>query len=93
MDLFGTKKAVGRLQGRLEAHEERLDDQQRAMRSLKLEWEETYDKIHRLFGRIAKRTAIDTPPLLPPEVPAPDPGDGIDEISRKIHERRSMGRP
>ena len=93
MSLFRSRKATERLLGRLDAHEERLDDMRRDLRSLKLEWEETYDKIHRLFGRIAKRTAIDTPPLLPPEVPTPDPGDGIDEISRKIHERRSMGRP
>jgi len=93
MDLFGHRKSLRKLTERLEAHEDRLDDHQRAMRTLKLEWEETYDKIHRLFGRIAKRTAIDAPlpKIGPPELA--EPTDGIDEISAKIHARRSAGKP
>ena len=92
MDLFGTTKALRSLEGRIAAHEERLDDLHRAMRGLKLEWEETYDKIHRLFGRIAKRTAIDAPPLVPPEPPAKTETDVMDEISAKIHARRAAGK-
>ena len=93
MSLFRSRKATERLLGRLDAHEERLDDMRRDLRTLKLEWEETYDKIHRLFGRIAKRTAIDSPPPPPPPAKDDPQMDLVDEISRKIHERRAMGRP
>ena len=93
MGIFGTAKTLRKLEGRLEAHEERLDDHQRAMKLLKLEWEETYDKIHRLFGRIAKRTAIDAAPVVQPEGDADRQLDLIDEISAKIHARRASGHP
>jgi len=87
-----TAKALARLDDRLEKVTDGIVDLERDMRSMKIEMLETYDKIHRLFGRIAKRTAIDTPPLPEPPQPAPDPGDGLDEISRAILERRSKGR-
>lgn len=93
MDLFGTRKSLRRLEGRLEAHEKRLDDLHRAIRGLKLEWEETYDKIHRLFGRIAKRQAIDHPSPLPLEAADPPGQGGVDDISAKIHARRAAGKP
>ena len=87
-----TSKALRRLDDRLEKLTDGLIDLERDMRSLKLEWEETYDKIHRLFGRIAKRQAIDTPPLPgPPEQPE-NPGDGLDDISRAILARRNSGK-
>jgi len=87
-----TAKALGRLDDRLEKLADGVTDLERSMRALKLEWEETYDKIHRLFGRIAKRQAIDHPaPPLPPEVPEA-PADGLDEISRAILARRNQGK-
>jgi len=87
-----TAKALGRLDHRLEKVTDGLVDLEREMRSLKLEWEETYDKIHRLFGRIAKRQAIDFP--APPVVPeTPEPAEPlIDEISAAIHARRAKGK-
>ena len=93
MALFVTKNRFRTLRERVEKLQSQGDDQQRAMRSLQLEWEETYDKIHRLFGRIAKRTAIDTPPLVPPEPTDPEYQTGIDSISAKIHQRRAAGKP
>jgi len=90
--LKATKKALGRLQ----IHQEKLADRQseleRDMRIHKVELLEIYDKIHRLFGRIAKRAAIDSPPLQPEPRPFPDILEDIDEISRKIHARRAKGK-
>ena len=63
------------------------------MRTAKLESLETYDKIHRLFGRIAKRTALDNPPPPPPEEELADDGPVIDEISAAILARRALGKP
>ena len=87
-----TAKALARLDDRLEKLTDGLIDLEREMRSLKLEWEETYDKIHRLFGRIAKRQAIDTPPLPGPPPVVETPDDGLDEISRAIIARRNSGK-
>lgn len=69
------------------------DELGRHIRTLRLEWEETYDKIHRLFGRIAKRTAIDNGPPPPPVVESGPDATGIDEISAAIHARRAAGKP
>lgn len=91
MGLFRDPKSVRRLQERMDELCESMDETRRHSRTLRLEWEETYDKIHRLFGRIAKRQAIDTPPLGPPMV-EPDAGEtGIDEISAAILRRRQKG--
>jgi len=91
MGFHRTKKAIVRLEDRLEKLADKLADVERDMRSAKLESLETYDKIHRLFGRIAKRTAIDANPPVEEAKPFPDIVDGIDEISRKIHARRARG--
>lgn len=92
MGFFTTTKTVRRLQERIEELSDTAVDLRRQMRTLKLEWEETYDKIHRLFGRIAKRQAIDHPPA--GSVPSPDePRSGaVDEISAKILARRAAGK-
>lgn len=93
MGFFRTARATARLQDRLEKLADRLADLERDMRTAKLESLETYDKIHRLFGRIAKRTAIDHPPPGAPEPPeTPEPG-AVDDISARILARRSMGKP
>jgi len=89
MSFFRTSRTAARLQDRLEKLADRLADLERDMRTAKLESLETYDKIHRLFGRIAKRTAIDHPPLVPPEPPEPEETGGVDEISAKILQRRA----
>ena len=92
MALFVKQKSVERLQERLDELSEAQDKLGRHIRGLRLEWEETYDKIHRLFSRLAKRQAIDNPPSGPPmEQPGPDE-TGVDEISAKIHARRAAGK-
>jgi len=87
-----TAKALRRLDHRLEKVTDGLVDLERDMRIHKVELLEIYDKIHRLFGRIAKRQAIDTPPLLAPAAPAEPVEPPIDEISAAIHARRNKGK-
>ncbi len=83
-----TSKALGRLDHRLEKVTDGLVDLERDMRIHKVELLEIYDKIHRLFGRIAKRAAIDNPE----SPPVPEPAGHIDEISAAIHARRAGGK-
>lgn len=40
---------------RLAEIEERLESLERANKSIKLEWEEAYDKLHHLMSRVTKR--------------------------------------
>jgi len=87
-----TANALRRLDVRLEKVTDGLVELERDMRIHKVELLEIYDKIHRLFGRIAKRAAIDNPRT--PEVPEP-PGNiepAIDEISAAILARRAKGK-
>jgi len=93
MGIFATAKATRRHQERLDELCEEMAGLQRDTKSLRLEWADTYDKIHRLFGRIAKRTAIDNPAPPPPDVPETPAAPVLDEISAAIHKRRAAGRP
>lgn len=38
---------------------ERLETTERQVKALKLEWEDTYDRLRRLMGRVAKRALRD----------------------------------
>jgi len=87
-----TTKALGRLDERLEKVTDGLVDLERDMRIHKVELLEIYDKIHRLFGRIAKRQAIDYPTPAPPLVPEETEAPPIDEISAAILARRAKGK-
>ena len=92
MGFFRTSSTARRLQDRLEKLADQVADLERDMRSAKLESLETYDKIHRLFGRMVKRQAIDHPPagsVLPPGEPE---SGAVDEISAAIHARRAAGK-
>jgi len=87
-----TATALRRLDVRLEKVTDGLVELERDMRIHKVELLEIYDKIHRLFGRIAKRAAIDNPPL-PAELLPPEPVENqIDEISAAILARRAKGK-
>jgi len=92
MGIFGNRKSARKVQERLDELSEQLDAHGRSIRGLRLEWEETYDKIHRLFGRIAKRTALDSAPVQPPVLEQGANETGIDEISAAIHARRKAGK-
>ena len=64
---------------------------ERSMKNLQLDQDAMFDKTHRLFGRIAKRAAIDHPmPPVGDEIPRTEQPQ-IDEISAKIHARRAAG--
>jgi len=92
MGLFSTKIATRRLEEQVGQLRDDCDVLLREMNTLKLSWEETYDKIHRLFGRIAKRTALDNPEPGPAMAASPSPDDGLDDISRSILARRKLGK-
>lgn len=68
--------------------EERLDDLERQVHSLKLEWLETSDKVERWMHRSIKRAAIE-PHEPPPPPPAPEGyAPGPDPVSARILARR-----
>jgi len=63
----------------------------RSMKNLQLDQDAMFDKTHRLFGRIAKRAALDNP--MPPtgnEIPREETPQ-VDDISAAIHARRALG--
>jgi hypothetical protein len=65
--------------------EERVESLERGLKGLRLEWEETYDRISRLMSRIAKRAAV-----AQAKEAEDDPGDAngeepvLDPLSQKI---------
>ena len=64
---------------------------ERSMKNLQLDADAMFDKTQRLFGRIAKRAAIDHPELpVGDEIPKTEKPQ-IDEISAAIHARRAAG--
>ncbi len=86
-----TAKAIARLSERQEKLTDAICELERDMRIHKVELLEIYDKIHRLFGRIAKRAAIDNPaPPVPTELNNEET-PLVDEISKAIHARRARG--
>ena len=89
MNVFGTQKAIATLSNRLTEVENTCADLQRDRRKLDLEFTDLYDKVSRQMSRMAKRSALDKKENgeLLPEDP---PDDGLDPISRKIHQRRSF---
>lgn len=43
---------------RINEHQERIEKLERNLHALELEWENTYDKVRHMMGRIAKRAAL-----------------------------------
>jgi len=91
MRLFGKKKAAKPLENVLAAFSLRLVQLEREMRNLKLDYLETYDKTQRLMSRVAKRAALDNPPLPPEPDDPPDEFSKLDDISAGIMRRRAAG--
>lgn len=91
MGLFGNKKASDELVNRLRILEQTCDSLQRESKSLRLEWEELYDKVRHQMSRMSKRVSSDKKfnGELPPP---PDTQDGVpelDPISKSIMLRRA----
>lgn len=85
-------RTTGRHEKQIGELQDAVTELERAMRNLQLDQDAIFDKTHRLFGRIAKRAAIDNPM---PELdlkPAAPAVVGSDEISQGILARRAMGR-
>ena len=87
MGLFASKKAVAALAFRLGELDSEVRTMTSTIRSLELEYIELYDKVRHQMSRMAKRSTVEpTLPINDEEVVKVD--DGLDPISRKIHERR-----
>ncbi len=71
---------------------ERLDKLESEFRSLKIEWLETYDKVHRLYHRLNQRDRYkrekDAAEAANNDGGAIDPYAGLDPVSRRILARR-----
>ncbi len=91
MGLWGTVKALERLEDRIAKQETLNADLERDIRGLRLEYVELYDKVRHQMSRMAKRTAVVTEELNEQPV-VEEPDDGIDPISRSILRRRGMVR-
>lgn len=66
---------------------ERVETLERALKNLRLEWEETYDKLNHAVKRLQKRER-DAPGIEPPTEPGTDPLKDLDPISQAIWARR-----
>lgn len=70
--------------------EERLDALERSVKRLRLEWEDVYEKVARLMGRIAKRQALISAAETAEDAPGPPerPAMALDPISQQVLARR-----
>ena len=82
--------ATERLEDRLVALKEKVDELDSTSRKLQLEWIETYDKIRHQLSRMARRGDLGNgkPPAEIVDDDAPEEPQ-IDAISAQIHARRS----
>lgn len=91
MGFFGIKQTLGTHRTQIAELCEAQTKLERSMRDLQLDQITMFDKTLRLFGRIAKRAAIDHPePPVGDEIPRTEQPQ-IDEISAAIHARRAAG--
>ena len=91
MWLYGINRALRTQRTQIAELCEAQTQLERSMRNLQLDQNAMFDKTLRLFGRIAKRAAIDHPELpVGNEIPRTE-GPPIDEISAAIHARRAAG--
>jgi len=88
--MYGSRKAFQSLEDRCRKLEHRCEDLERHNKALRLEWEETYDKVRRSMSRISKRVAVDAKEAAEPFVDnqAVAPESSIDPISADILRRR-----
>ena len=91
MSIFGEKTDLEPLLNRLSALEAQVQTFGSAVRSLELEWIETYDKVSRQMSRMAKRYAVDHAELTTPDEPESTDGQGnrVDSVSAGILRRRA----
>ena len=91
MRFFSNTRAIGKLALRIEELRDAQYTLERSMKNLQLDADAMFDKTHRLFGRIAKRAAIDHPELpVGDEIPRTE-NPQIDDISAGILARRAAG--
>lgn len=95
MGVWRHAKALDRLENRLRSVEIKCEDHDRAIRGLKLDFEELFDKVKRMMSRVSKRAALDAKENETPDPldPADSPTDGYDPISKSIMLRRGGYKP
>lgn len=73
--------------------DERLESLERQVKRLRLEWEDVYEKVARLMGRIAKRQALIQEAETREDAPGPPERAGLplDPISQQVLARRRLG--
>jgi hypothetical protein len=65
---------------------ERLETIERTLKATRLEWEDTYDRLRRLMGRVAKRALRDESAVDPEHVePTADDSRGADGAMTATH--------
>lgn len=91
MALFASNKALESLHDRLKAIEATCDTLSRENKSLRLEWEELYDKVRHQMSRMSRRVKADapSPESLDGSSGASEEFAGLDSISRSIMLRRA----
>lgn len=92
MGLWANKIAFESLEARLRELEHRCDRADHHAKILRLEWEETYDKVSHQMARMSRRAKADAKlnGNEPPLDPVIEPDDGVDPISKSIMMRRGM---
>lgn len=73
---------------------ERIETLERGLRSLRLDWDDTYEKIARMMGRIAKRQALAARAETAEDAPESSNGEGpvLDDFSQRVLAQRSHRR-
>lgn len=75
---------------------ERLETLERGLRGVRMEWDDTYEKLMRILGRITKRAALaqrrgaETPEDAPESRETEQPV--LDDFSQRVMAQRSRGR-
>jgi len=89
MGLWQSNLALERIEDRLAKQATAMEDLDREIRGLKLEYIELYDKVRHQMSRMAKRSAVVERENNDVEVIEDDP-PGVDPISAKILGRRGF---
>jgi uncharacterized coiled-coil protein SlyX len=95
MALFLGKDAIRELEARIQALETRLEGLETAPKQLRLEWEDTLDRLARIMGRLnarLKRSITDDQEPTQGESTPPESGPAVDPLVaryRMLRERRN----
>ena len=95
--MWGTRGALSKIEARIEVLEKDLKTQERLPKLLKLEWEETLDKMLKVMARLnarirASEKAEDKLEELPAGVDPPEDSIAVGQHARMAKFRTRLGR-